>query len=122
MKIDIPFAVTAWEQAVYDTPAEGPALARATVKKAYNGALVGEGVAELLMCGQEGYIANERVTGTLDGRTGTFVIQHGGMRVGDRTMNQFGAVVPGSGTGDLATLRGDAIINHGMLSFDYTFD
>ncbi len=122
MKIDIPFAITGWEQTVYDEPAIGPALGRATIKKAYSGALVGEGTVEMLTCGQEGYIANERVVGTLDGRTGSFVIQHGGMRVGDQTINQFGAVVPGSGTGDLAMLRGQAIFNHGMLSFDYTID
>ncbi len=122
MKIDIPFAITGWEPSVYDEPALGPALGRATIKKAYSGALVGEGTVEMLTCGQEAYIANERVVGTLDGRSGSFVLQHGGMRVGDQTINQFGAVVPGSGTGDLATLRGDARISHGVLSFDYTLD
>jgi Protein of unknown function (DUF3224) len=122
MKIDIPFAITGWVQSVYDEPAIGPALGRATINKSYSGALVGEGVVEMLTCGQAGYIANERVVGTLDGRAGSFVLQHGGMRMGDQTINQFGAVVPGSGTGDLATLRGDARVSHGVLSLDYTVD
>ncbi len=71
------------------------------------------------MCGQEGYLANERLTGTLDGRAGSFVIQHGATRHGDDTTSIFGIVVPGSATGDLAGLRGEARFSHGQLSFDY---
>jgi Protein of unknown function (DUF3224) len=71
-------------------------------------------VAELLTCGELAYLANERVTGTLDGRAGTFVLQHGAWEGG-----QWGHVVPGSGTGALAGLRGTAHVEHGRLALEY---
>ena len=111
MKLDATFEITAWEPDDYDAPADGPPLTRATVRKAFSGALRGESVAELLACGELGYAANERVSGALDGRSGTFVLQHGAWEGG-----QWGFVVPGSGTGELAGLRGDARIEHGRLA------
>ena len=86
------------------------------MRKAFGGALRGESVAELLTCGELAYMANERVTGALDGRTGTFVLQHGASEGG-----QWGFVVPGSGTGELAGLRGDARVEHGRLALDCSF-
>ena len=55
--------------------------------------------------GSAGYVAIERVSGTLHGRTGSFVFQHAG------TMDRGGqrlsiTVVPDSGTGELAGLSG----------------
>ena len=41
MKVDATFAITGWDQAPYDEPADGPPLIRATVRKAYAGALAG---------------------------------------------------------------------------------
>jgi hypothetical protein len=108
------FDITGWDQAPYDESADGPPLTRATVRKTYTGALRGEGVAELLTCGELAYMGNERVTATLDGRAGTFVLQHGAWEGG-----QWGFVVPGSGTGDLAGLRGDARLDHGRIALDY---
>jgi hypothetical protein len=108
------FEITGWDEARYDEPAEGPPLARATVRKRFSGALEGTSVAELLTAqgpGGSGYLASERVDGRLDGRSGTFVLQHGG--VGDETeQHAFGHVVPGSGTGELRGLRGEAAFAH----------
>jgi hypothetical protein len=114
MKIDGPFAITGWDQAAYDERSDGPPLTRATVRKTYAGGLAGEGVAELLTCGELAYMGNERVSGTLDGRAGTFVIQHGAWEGG-----QWGHVVPGSGTGALAGLRGTIVLAHEQYSLDY---
>ena len=114
MKQEAAFEITGWDQAPYDEPADGPPLTRATVRKAYTGALEGESVAELLTCGELAYTANERVSGTLDGRSGTFVLQHGAWEGG-----QWGFVVPGSGTGALAGVRGEAILDHGRITLDY---
>jgi Protein of unknown function (DUF3224) len=108
------FEITGWEQDDYDSPADGPALTRATVRKTYTGALAGEGVAELLTCGELAYLANERVSAELEGRAGTFVLQHGAWDGG-----QWGFVVPGSGTGALTGLRGDARLEHGRIALDY---
>ena len=55
--------------------------------------------------GSAGYVAMERVTGTLDGRKGSFVLQHSGLM--DRGAKQLVIrVVPDSGVGDLVGLRG----------------
>ncbi len=51
--------------------------------------------------------------GTLDGRAGTFVIQHGGIldaTTGNAT--PYGVIVPGSATGKLVGLSGSAEYRH----------
>ncbi len=73
--------------------------------------------------GSAGYVAIEQVTGTLQGRTGTFVLQHSGSM--DRGKPQLTiTVVPDSGTGQLAGLAGkmDIQIEGGKHSyvFEYT--
>jgi Protein of unknown function (DUF3224) len=73
--------------------------------------------------GSAGYVAIEQVTGTLQGRTGTFVLQHNGLM--DRGKPQLTIiVVPDSGTGQLAGLTGkmDIQIEGGKHSyvFEYT--
>jgi Protein of unknown function (DUF3224) len=108
------FEITGWDETRYDEPAEGPPLARATVRKRFSGPLEGTSTGELLTAqGDEGagYLASERVAGTLEGRTGTFVLQHGG--IGDEAgQHAFGHIVPGSGTGELRGLRGEAVFAH----------
>jgi Protein of unknown function (DUF3224) len=114
VKLEATFEITGWEQDDYDAPADGPPLTRATVRKRFGGGLEGESVAELLTCGELAYLANERVTGSLDGRVGSFVLQHGAWDGG-----QWGFVVPGSGTAALAGLRGEAVLEHGRIQLDY---
>jgi hypothetical protein len=59
--------------------------------------------------GSGAYVAIEKVTGTLQGRTGTFVLQHMGTMA--RNMPQLTInVVPDSGTGDLTGLSGKMTI------------
>jgi hypothetical protein len=108
------FEVTAWDEHPYDEPADGPTLKRITVRKRFSGALEGESVAELLAAQGEdgrGYVASERVEGVLDGRSGTFVLQHGAIE-GDGALRSFGSVVPGSGTGELRGINGDGTFVH----------
>ena len=100
--------------APYGEDAPGAALARATFFKKYTGDLDAVGVADLLMCQADpkdlsagaGYVASERVTGSLAGRQGSFVIQHWGLSGGGKPNHTAGHVIPGSGTGELAGLTG----------------
>ncbi len=112
----IPFEITAWEPAPWDERDDGPALARITVRKRYAGALVGTGAAVVLTTQGprgNGYVASERVEGELEGRAGTFVLQHGGLTGPDGAdARAFGSVVPGSGTGALASIAGEATFAH----------
>jgi hypothetical protein len=119
------FEITAWEETAYDEPAEGPKLVRATVTKTFRGDVEGESTAELLMCqaadGSGGYIGSERVIGRVGDRAGSFVVQHGGTVEGT-TVKPFGSVVPGSGTGELRGLRGEARFHHDERGATFTLD
>jgi len=73
--------------------------------------------------GSAGYVAIERVTGALKGRSGSFVLQHNAiMTRGKPKLNII--VVPDSGTGQLAGLSGNMKINivegKHFYEFDYT--
>jgi hypothetical protein len=114
------FAITGWDaEPPYDAPGEGPPLARITVRKAFSGALEGTSEAQLLVCGEAGYLASERVSGVLDGRAGTFVLQHGATAAPDGSPFTFGNVVPGSGTGELAGLRGTVRMEHERYGLEF---
>ncbi|MDW5597480.1 DUF3224 domain-containing protein [Conexibacter stalactiti] len=124
---EIRFEVTSWDVL---TPAagdplfgahagDGPALTRTRLTKRYSGELEGESVVEMQACGEEGYVATERVCGMLGGRRGTFVLQHGATFDPDGAPRQFGWVAKGSGSGELTGLSGTARVEHGLLSLDW---
>ncbi len=119
------FDITGWDETRYDQPGDGPKLLRATVRKTFRGDVEGESTAELLMCqaddGSAGYVAMERVTGRIGDRSGSFVVQHGATR-DSASSATFGTVVPGSGTGDLRGLRGEASYRHDEQGATFTLD
>jgi hypothetical protein len=71
-----------------------------------------------------GYVAFEQFSGTLDGKTGTFVLQHSAtMTRGDGKLSI--TVVPDSGTGALAGIAGTMAIRieeggKHFYDFDYS--
>jgi len=93
-----------------DAGADGTTLSRLSLDKQYHGDLDGTATGEMLAAGTQvkgsaGYVAVERVTGTLKGRRGTFVLQHSGtMAHGAQQLTI--TVVPDSGTSDLVGLSG----------------
>ncbi|GLY33639.1 DUF3224 domain-containing protein [Kineosporia sp. NBRC 101731] len=105
------FEVTSWDAEVYLEPSEGetgPSMSQALVGKTFTGVMAGTSVARVLTAGAatgQGYIASERFEGTIDGRAGTLVYQHGGIMDGDDG-STFGTLIPGCGTGELEGLRG----------------
>jgi hypothetical protein len=98
-----------YEPAAYAEPPEGPALMRIHVEESFSGDIEGEGVAEFLQVaradGSASFVGIERVTGTVAGKEGTFVLQDAGTVEGNVVSGEW-FVVPGSGTGGLAGLRG----------------
>lgn len=127
MKVTSTFEITAWDQAVYDSPADGPPLSNATITKSYTGTLTGTGTVHMLACqsGEDGkngagYLAQERVVGTLDGRTGTFVLHHGAIGGPGMEDEMYGFVVPGSATGELEGLTGTCRMRHGEITLELT--
>ena len=120
-----PFEVKLTPQPLsYD--AGGAMLARMTLDKQFHGDLEATSSGEMLSfgsaAGSGGYVAIERVTGTLGGRHGTFVLQH------NATMNRGVpslsiTVVPDSATDELTGLTGamNIIIEAGKHSYDFEY-
>jgi hypothetical protein len=101
-------------------------IGRMSLDKTYHGDLEGTAVGEMMAAmgtveGSAAYSAIEQFTGTLAGRTGTFMLQHTGV-MNRGTPSLVITVVPDSGTGELAGLSGtmNIIIEGGAHS--YTFD
>ena len=103
------FTVDMKPQVAADTT-DGNSLGRLSLDKVFDGDLAATGKGQMLTAltataGSAGYVAIERVTGSLHGRTGSFVFQHtGAMDRGSPHLSI--TVVPDSGTGALAGLAG----------------
>ena len=118
-------------------PVDGSALAqeagigRMTIDKTFSGDLEGTSKGEMLTgatesTGAMAYVAMERVTGKLNGRSGSFLLMHnasmlksdpagGGMQI---------TVVPQSGTEELAGMSGKLtiVIDAGKHSYDLEYE
>ncbi|MGC1172697.1 DUF3224 domain-containing protein [Polaromonas sp.] len=104
----------------------GPLMGRLSINKTFSGDLQATSRGEMLSAGtavkgSAGYVAMECVTGTLQGRSGSFVLQHSG------TMNRGApqltvSVVPDSGTGELAGISGTLGIQMADGKHSYTMD
>jgi hypothetical protein len=122
--------VHAYEPVAYDEPSEGPALTRIHVQESFAGDIAGDGVVEFLQAaradGAASFVGIERITGTVGGRSGTFLLQDAGTVKGSIVSGDW-FVIPGSGTGQLAGLRGEggfrANLGEGaQVHLDYWFD
>jgi hypothetical protein len=102
-------------------------LGRMSIDKQFHGDLEGTSKGFMLSSaatvvkGSGGYVAMERVTGTLKGRAGSFVLQHSGtMTRGTPQLSV--TVVPDSGTGQLEGLAGTLTIKIDAGKHSYEFD
>lgn len=102
-------------------------IGRMSIDKEFRGDLAGTSKGEMLshvtaVMGSAGYVAMERVTGSLEGRTGTFVLQHSAtMTLG--VPRQSVSVVPDSGSEQFQGLRGTMTITiaDGRHSYDFEY-
>ena len=110
---------------------EGPdaPIGRMTIDKQFQGDLSGTSKGQMVMAssnsvkGSAGYVAIEKVTGTLNGRRGSFYLQHSGTMtrgVGELTIT----VIPDTGTDELGGLRGkmNLIIADGKHSYEFEYE
>ena len=107
---------------------EDPSVGRMTLDKQFHGDLEASSKGQMLAVqgevkGSAGYVAIERVNGTLAGKTGSFALQHTG------TMNrgvpaQSVTVIPDSGTAELAGLSGKMTIKiaDGKHSYELEYE
>ncbi|KAA1157666.1 MULTISPECIES: DUF3224 domain-containing protein [Pseudoalteromonas] len=124
------FTVTLAPIEGYAKGQQGINLGRMSIDKTFKGSLNATSQGEMLSAmtptqGSAGYVAIEQVLGELDGKKGSFVLQHfGTMDKGQDSLIL--NVIPDSGTGELEGLSGSMKIRieQGIhyYDFEYTFD
>ena len=111
-----------------DDKAEDGVSTRLSLAKTFSGDLEGTSRGQMLAAeasvqGSGAYVAIERITGTLNGRRGTFVVQHSGW-MSKAGMQLTVTVVPDSGTEQLTGLAGAMTIKivgkQHFYEFEYT--
>jgi Protein of unknown function (DUF3224) len=103
-------------------------IARWTLDKQFHGVIEGTSKGQMIgastdVKGSAGYVAMERVTGTLAGRTGSFTLQHSGTMTRGAFHLEI-TVVPDSGTGQLTGLTGlmsIQVVSDGKHSYDFAY-
>lgn len=123
------FTVTITPQAHVEGVGEAT-ISRMGLHKVFVGELQGTASGQMLAVrtatqGSAGYVAMDRLTGTLQGRRGSFNLQHSGtMTRGAPDLSV--TVIPDSGTEELAGIRGTLAIDiregEHFYHFAYTFD
>jgi hypothetical protein len=122
--------VKTYEPQPYEEVDEGPNLIEIHVTETFSGDIEGEGVAHFLQAMRKdesaSFVGIERVTGSIEGRRGSFLLQDAGT-VDANTVRGEWFVIPGSGTGELAGLRGDGgfsaeLGQQASISLDYWFE
>jgi hypothetical protein len=122
-----PFDVKIVPQKSDSEVAQAANFSRMTIDKVFHGDLEATSKGEMIATqleakGSGGYVALERVTGSLKGRKGSFVLQHSATM--DRGVPHLSVtVVPDSGTDDLKGLSGkmNIIIAEGKHSYDFEY-
>ncbi|HEX6927903.1 MAG TPA: DUF3224 domain-containing protein [Gammaproteobacteria bacterium] len=106
----------------------GDKLGRLGIDKTFHGDLEATSLGEMLsaMTSTEGsavYVAIERVTGTLNGKKGSFILHHRGI-MNRGAQELVVAVVPDSGTGELEGISGEMRIRieDGKHFYDFDYD
>lgn len=122
--------VHSYDPVAYESPEDGPVLSRIHVEEAFSGDIEGDGVVEFLQAaradGSASFVGIERVAGSVGGRVGTFLLQDSGTVTGNVVQGDW-FVVPGSGTDELAGLRGEGgfranLGENAQVHLDYWFD
>jgi uncharacterized protein DUF3224 len=127
MRATGPFEVKITPQASNEA-GDGMSMGRNSVEKQFHGDLEATSKAEMLtgmtaVKGSAAYVAIERITGTLKGKSGSFMMQHSGtMTRGAPSLSV--TVIPDSGTGELAGIAGKmgvVIAPDGKHSYEFEY-
>ena len=126
MKVSGTFEVAMKPIEPYADSVGGITIGRMSIDKTFSGELSASSKGEMLnalspKAGSAGYVAIELVTGELKGKKGSFALQHfGTMCGGDK--NLILEVIPDSGIGELAGLKGQMSIDIEDGQHYYTFE
>ena len=114
------FEITNWDESETLNADGGSKVTHASVTRAFEGDLEGEGSVEWLMGYDDAgktanFVGLERVVGKVGGREGSFVLQENGTFDGQIAKAEL-TVVPGSATGELAGMQGHGTFEAGLGS------
>jgi len=126
MKISGKFSVVIKSIEPYIESVDGIKFARKSIDKIFLGGLSATSKGEMLNAlspksGSGGYVAIELVTGELDGKKGSFALQHFGT-MSSENLNLILEVIPDSGTDELVNLKGTMQLNTENEEHNYSFD
>jgi hypothetical protein len=122
--------VKTYDPQPYEEIDDGPDLVEIHVAETFSGDIEGEGVVRFLQAvrkdGSASFVGIERVTGSIGGRTGSFLLQDAGTLEGTTVKGDW-FVIPGSGTDELSGLRGEGgfeaeLGQHASITLDYWFE
>jgi hypothetical protein len=122
--------VKTYEPQPYEELDGAPDLVEIHVTETFSGDIEGEGVVRFLQAvredGSASFVGIERVTGSIAGRQGSFLLQDAGTLEGSTVKGDW-FVIPGSGAGELAGLRGEGgfqaeLGQHAEITLDYWFE
>ena len=105
---------------------DGLTLNRNEVHKQFSGDMAGSSEAQMIAAftatpGSAGYVAIEHFTGSIEGRSGSFVLQHSGtLRKGDAQLSV--TIVPDSGSEELTGISGSMEIHNEEGQHTYVLD
>jgi hypothetical protein len=129
MQISGTFSVKMAPLEAYNQSKAGTPLGRMSIDKTFSGDLDAVSKGEMLTAmspvkGSAGYVAIEKVTGSLTGKQGTFVLQHYGTMDAATGQRLLLEVVPDSGTEGLTGLSGtmQIRIEEGQHFYDFDFE
>jgi len=128
MKVSGKFEVKLQPLGTFAQGIDGVTLGRMSIEKTFSGELSAVSKGEMLNAitpveGSAGYVAVEQVTGTLSGRSGSFVLQHfATMHEGENVLLM--EVIPNSGTRELTGLTGKMAIRieDGQHFYDFDYE
>lgn len=123
------FNIENWEEAPFSEEENGPKLIRASVTQSYTGGIEGKGRLEYLMTtfneNFSRFVGIEQIVGKLDGREGSFVLNHEGTHEDGVAKSSF-TIEPDSGTGELKGIRGqgnlEATHEEANVTLEYEFE
>ncbi|RKH16043.1 DUF3224 domain-containing protein [Corallococcus sp. CA047B] len=123
----IRFSMANWKETAFGEQEGGLKLSQVMCTRGFQGDFEGEGALAYLLDYRADqtchFMGLERVTGTLLGKKGSFVLKHSGVYAADTATSDW-EVVAGSGTGELRGLRGQGgfVAKHGEDVHDMVLD
>lgn len=108
-QIKCTFKIDSWKEDPFSKKEDGPTLIRASVIQSYSGSLKAKSTIEYLMTnfedGTSSFIGIEEIIGELDGKSGSFLLNHKGSHKDGVAKSSFD-IISDSGTGELEGISG----------------